>query len=900
MNFTQLAESQLTARHLAQLREGSGLSDETIVRARLRSVDNWDYIGSSLNMTYHRDAARFGPTLEIPFPDLNGNASGFSRFKPSNPRRDKNGKRIRYEQPKGTPLRAFLAPGIVNALKVPKLTIGFTEGEKKALAADQAGRPCIGLTGVFSWQKKRTDKQAERELIDDLAQIDWEGRTVWICFDTDDERKPSVNHARAELARILEAHGARVVFVELPVVRDESGNVVKMGVDDFIVRCGDGGLAFRDLVDKALAPSTAPTTLEKYRDGMVRSRVESVGRPGLYIDVSPTGSGKSHSDTAAIQRVDRSLTILPSHKLCEETVLLYAKNDIVAAAFPKLSEETCHRFDDAEKAMRWGLSPSSALCPHCAMSDMCEFRDGVDEAMQSCHRIATHGRATFSMKSLAEGAKYITIHEDPRGFLCPTTEASGGFQSVATAVREAIGKVWAKPDQTLRFALQQIENVAHMLAEQVATAETTHVISVPEPIISPPRLDALLFDALTASEAEVGAEALKICRAITAGDAEEVVVRVDRMIGKDRKEVIRRMIVVVQRTKLPDDVTIWLSDATADPAEIEALAGRPIANRTPPGLIQLQHDVVQLPVDIKKGTSRTTVLKTVRGILAQYPDARRIGIICDQKHVAAIRGSARKGEVLDEYLRTRIVMVSHFRSAESRGSNEWVEQCDLLIVLGTPRVPPAVAANSLIAAGKAAAAARDGKWGPDWWSGRDRSGRRQTIRSLAYADHDWHAAHRSDVRAELIQAVGRARSICEQGIPAAVVTTEDLGLALADWAFVAVKAGMMEVLKAIRSLMANYQTGDCPPEAVAKSGNPYLYKIENTGLSCHQLVVPASPSAIALTSGKSISQVHSVLKDLADAGFVKHIGNRGGWILTDSGRSLLSPFPVLKAPEVPL
>lgn len=204
----------LSPRHLSDLRK-SGLSDQTIERVGLRTIrDPWE-IGRILG--WDGAVRTLGDCLAFPFPDpLTGRLNGFCRLKPDRPRAT-GGK---YEQPKNAGLRAYFTPGAIEAIKSPPFFLGFTEGEKKALAADQAGCPCIGLTGVFSWQSKREGRESERLLIPDLAGLDWRGATVWICFDADDVRKPAVNHARAELARVLQNnHGARVVLVDLPIRR---------------------------------------------------------------------------------------------------------------------------------------------------------------------------------------------------------------------------------------------------------------------------------------------------------------------------------------------------------------------------------------------------------------------------------------------------------------------------------------------------------------------------------------------------------------------------------------------------------------------------------------------------------------------------------------------------------
>ena len=130
----------------------------------------------------------------------------------------------------------------------------------------------------------------------------------------------------------------------------------------------------------------------------------------------------------------------------------------------------------------------------------------------------------------------------------------------------------------------------------------------------------------------------------------------------------------------------------------------------------------------------------------------------------------------------RIVKVDWFRGTESRGSNSWKEECDLLIVAGTPRVPVSAVQNRLLQLGLPDAANREGQWGSlDYWSGRRLDGRHEMVHSRGYRDHDWYEAARQIVHAEIIQAVGRSRSVCSDGIPDTIIlSTEPLGYLLAD------------------------------------------------------------------------------------------------------------------------
>jgi len=806
MNCARVIAERLSPAHLRELREASGLSDATIAASGMHTLHDPAEVARILR--WRQPAKSLGECLAIPFPDpFTGQFNGFARVKPAHPRPGAG----KYEQPQGVGLRAYFTPGARMAIQKPGFTVGVTEGEKKSLASDQAGCACIGLTGVFAWQQRWEDKSSERELIPDLDQIDWQGATVWICFDTDEKRKPQVNLARAELARILTAHGARVVFVDFPLGPiGNDGKREKQGIDDFVVRSGDGGAAFRELVRRAVLPEPEVVSLDEYRRMMASARVKSTGRPGLYQDVGPPGAGKTHADIEACRVAGRSLTILRTHKNCEEVERMYMEHGLDAAAYPELCGDVCPNISEAEKAMAWGLSPSSAVCPECPFAVECPYRGEMERAEASPHRIATHHRARHCMRSIAEGCSYISVHEDPQELLRPTVEVAGGFKEVVAAIRIAADRVWGRANQTARHFLGKVEDAAHLLADVLNQAETTGQIDLPASAGQPPRIDVILFHAIAEAGVSFNGDALRVCRAIAEETLHEISVRVDQVMGRGRKTEVRRTIVAVWQTELPDTAAVWINDATATPEEIEALAGVPVANQTPAGRLEMLHSIRQVSVDITKQTTDSTVVKILRGVVAHHPAARHIGVICHQQHARAIRGTARRAPLLDAAIRSRIAMVEHFRGGQARGSNEWLNTCDLLIVLGTPRVPPEVVRTRLIAAGKIDAAARDGGWGPDYWSAVDRTGRRHTVRSLGYTDHDWHAAHRAVVAAELRQAIGRGRAVCEHGMPVVVVSTEELGCELVTWRACEVTDSMLEVLRAMLPEREGHEGGASP------------------------------------------------------------------------------------------
>lgn len=210
----------VAAADLADLR-ASGITDATIRRNRLKTEDD---------------------ALHFPYRDLAGEVNGFTRWKPHKPR-TKDGKPIKYEQAKNTKPRAYFPTESVKKLNDNRCPIFITEGEKKALALSQLDTAAVGIGGVYCWKKKGTDK-----LIDDLQEIEWTGRDVYLVFDFDEKPKTrrKVAAAGRRLAKALRLAGAREVFwVELPPAADGG----KQGIDDLLVTHGEK--RFKELIDVA-------------------------------------------------------------------------------------------------------------------------------------------------------------------------------------------------------------------------------------------------------------------------------------------------------------------------------------------------------------------------------------------------------------------------------------------------------------------------------------------------------------------------------------------------------------------------------------------------------------------------------------------------------------------------
>jgi hypothetical protein len=189
---------KLLPHHYKQL-QASGLSDETIEAAGIHSETN---VQRAAHLLGWRSAPkRTCPAIVIPYPGREG-PSDYYRLKPDLPRKDRNQKDIKYESPKGRANRPYYPPKTLAAIDDPLQELLITEGEKKALAADQHGFPCIGLVGCHGWKEKNHER-----LILELEQIEWQGRTVYLAFDSDLSIKEDVQKAEAQLAKHLMDRG---------------------------------------------------------------------------------------------------------------------------------------------------------------------------------------------------------------------------------------------------------------------------------------------------------------------------------------------------------------------------------------------------------------------------------------------------------------------------------------------------------------------------------------------------------------------------------------------------------------------------------------------------------------------------------------------------------------------
>lgn len=219
-------EASLHPDHLQDLRR-SGLSDETILEAGIRSVPP-----NEIRQRLGFDIPGTKSCMEIPYDKKH------SRFKilyHDGQDRNANGEsKPRYLATKDSGCRLYIPTKVKAFLKDTTVTLYITEGEKKSLKLTQEGLPAVATAGLWSWM----DGSAEKRLIRDFNEIALEGREVVLVPDSDWSRpptpeKPSLKSAVWLLADKLLERGAKVSIV--PLLQEGED---KTGVDDYLCKHG--------------------------------------------------------------------------------------------------------------------------------------------------------------------------------------------------------------------------------------------------------------------------------------------------------------------------------------------------------------------------------------------------------------------------------------------------------------------------------------------------------------------------------------------------------------------------------------------------------------------------------------------------------------------------------------
>jgi hypothetical protein len=189
-----------------------------------------------MNGTVPRELREKAPGFVIPYFDTSGRKTKFFRYRylAQPPRNGFDAltkkKPLRYAQPPNTVNELYLPP-LVDWKKVAKdktLPILMTEGEMKAACGTlNTPYPTIGLGGVWCWKSAK----ARQPMLEQFDEFDWDGRPVYIVYDSDAKTNPMVIQAENALAQALTARGAEPHVSRLPPLADGA----KCGLDDYLL-----------------------------------------------------------------------------------------------------------------------------------------------------------------------------------------------------------------------------------------------------------------------------------------------------------------------------------------------------------------------------------------------------------------------------------------------------------------------------------------------------------------------------------------------------------------------------------------------------------------------------------------------------------------------------------------
>lgn len=612
-------------------------------------------------------------------------------------------------------------------------------------------------------------------------------------------------------------------------------------------------------------PAGQQRDLVSWRHEVAAARLASVTTPGLHLDRSQTGAGKTYATIEAIRLASRSLTVLPTHQNVRERVAEMQAAGIQAVAFPELTPDTCQNYGEASRAQAAGLPVGRSACIGCKFKKGCEYRRQVVVAKRADHRVGTHERL-IRAPSVAGDCNLVVVDENPAGVIRPSLTASpSGIQAVANMAYRIAMRAARNGDKSgaLTFARAIIDTCDAITGAMTATEPGRYAVDLPPMIDVPPRWQAVLWRAMQLVDTDSDPEsvALQLVTKAATGELETLDVVVERMAGG----LLTHLAFGTWRTPLdPDYVSYQLLDATASADDVSAIAGRAVSDCTPEGHLAAQHPVVQIPIGITSQTSPAKVAGVIRAILNRYPQYQRVGLIGHSRHIKAMMGEG--ATLLDPDTRGRIAKHCYFWQGPDRASNDWNQVCDVVLVIGVPRPNPVAVRSQLLLLGLDDAATIPAPvWGERHWDATTTAGDLVTIPGRGYHHPEWHRAHASLCRSQLLQCMGRARSvIADKGKPCLVVADEPTGAVVDTDPLSVLPAAVQRVVDAIRRLGGRQ---------LSAIGNPYREKLSS------EPVRTAALLADPVFAGQTRQAVTKQLSEARKLGVI-HSPGRGLWAIT--------------------
>lgn len=274
---------ELAEHHLAMLQDSGVTPEVAAARGYYTATGPAD-----VPACFSKAQKALTPALVIPIRGVDETDAPIAfELRPDAPRIDSRGRggkpKVRkYEYPAGVPKVLDVPPTIRHLLGDPNVPLWFTEGARKADAAAARGMACVSLAGVWSFRSTNVD--GGRVELPDFDRIAFNGRSVYVCFDSDVIGKPDVRRAVVRLAGVLSRRQAKVHVVVLP----PQANGAKNGLDDFLAAGGDEAALLR-LVDTEFLAEDDRRTEEKLRDWILDSYTLGQDTEGNAFALPRTG-----------------------------------------------------------------------------------------------------------------------------------------------------------------------------------------------------------------------------------------------------------------------------------------------------------------------------------------------------------------------------------------------------------------------------------------------------------------------------------------------------------------------------------------------------------------------------------------------------------------------------------
>jgi hypothetical protein len=233
---TQWADLDLDPGDLEMI-QNSGVTPEVAAARGYRTVRSVDEVPEVFN----REQRKLVPALLIPVWGVDATTQPITyELRPAKPRPDGrtaragvDAKTRKYEFPGKQPKRLDVPRTCLAELGNPDVPLWITEGARKADAAASRGMCAVSIAGVWAFRSGNPD--GGKTELPDFEKVAFNGRVVYVAFDSDVMTKAPVRQAIVRLAGLIERRGGFVHIVVLP----SGPRGEKQGLDDLIAAGAD-------------------------------------------------------------------------------------------------------------------------------------------------------------------------------------------------------------------------------------------------------------------------------------------------------------------------------------------------------------------------------------------------------------------------------------------------------------------------------------------------------------------------------------------------------------------------------------------------------------------------------------------------------------------------------------